>query len=134
MKKGILMLLLILSAGPIFMYYTLYTTLISPAKEAVKGIQPIAEEVDYWQTEAETRLRGAGDCEDFSILIGERYKAEGLPFRFVVIDMGDAEHMVLQVGAYYIDSVRPKLMRIGRYPAIWSCTYTEMQKILKSKR
>ena len=130
MKKGLLILAGILAVGPLWMWFTLYTTLVSPAKEAVRGIEPTAEEIDYWQSPAETRARGAGDCEDFAILIAEKYYKEGLPFRMAIIDLGDSKHMVLQVGAYYIDSVRPRLMLVSRNPPIWTCDYEYLQRKL----
>jgi len=130
MKRTILILLIIFAAGPIFLYSTVWSVLIPPAREAIAGIRPVADKTDYWQQGWETRQRGAGDCEDFAILIGERYEQDGIGFRMAVIDMGNGPHMVLLTGGYYIDSIRPKLIPIKKYPAIKIYTWKEVRSIL----
>jgi len=118
MKKGILIILLIMFIGPVSAGIIIYNSLIPPAKEAIRGIRPVPDEVEYWQTPHETKVRGKGDCEDLAFLIAERYEADGICFQPVIINMGQGPHMVIHVGAFYVDSIRPRLIPAGRYKIV----------------
>lgn len=126
--KTIIVMMVLLLLIPVFMFGTIWTSLIPPAREAVKGILPVADRTDYWQKGWETRARGAGDCEDFGALIAERYAKDGIGFRMAIIDMGRGPHMVLLVGAFYIDSVRPRLIPAKKYTPLVIYSWEEFQR------
>ena len=130
MKKVLLVLLIIILIGPGSAGIIIYNSLIPPAKEAIRGIWPVADTVEHWQSTRETRERGAGDCEDFAFLIAERYEKDGICFRPVIINMGQGPHMVLQVGALYVDSIRPRLIPAGRYEIIKAYDWNKLKRRL----
>ena len=130
MKRVVLFLIFIIMIGPVSAGIIVYNSLIPPAKEAIRGIRPVPDEVEYWQTPHETKVRGKGDCEDFSALIAERYYELGISFRMVIIETRGGPHMVLQVGAVYVDPIQPKIMLVKNYKVIKTYTYKEFQKRL----
>lgn len=131
MIKFLAVLIVCILMIPAGMYLYLYSVLIPPAREAVVGILPVPDRVDYWQSPAETRERGAGDCEDFTALIAEKYDQLGIPFSVCIIEEPQGEHMLLMVGAYYVDSVWPKLIKIKDHnQPIYTMTYKEFKLYL----
>jgi len=131
MKGAIIFLLLIFVGVPVAMVSYVYHGLVPPAKEAIEGMVYVSDVTDHWQSADESRIRGAGDCDDFTGLIAEKYYQLGIPFRVVIIDGVHAQHMVLQVGGVYVDSVRPRLIRITkRNQPLVSYTYKEFKRHL----
>ena len=131
MKGAIVFLALIFVGVPVMMTAYVWHGLVPPAREAIKGMVYISDGVDYWQSPAESRMRMAGDCEDHAALIAEKYHEIGIPFSVVIIDGVHAQHMVIQVGGVYVDSVRPRLIRITkRNQPLVSYTYKEFKRHL----
>ena len=131
MKSTILIIFAMIVETGLFIYSSVWFAWIPPAKEAVAGIEIKADiGEDYWQVPAETRRLKTGDCEDFAYLIAEKYNAEGIPFSICAIDGITQLHIVLKVGGYYVDSLRPKLIFITRFnQPKYTWTYAQFKRI-----
>jgi transglutaminase-like putative cysteine protease len=60
-------------------------------------------EEDTYQTPGETRRRGAGDCEDFALLIAQMLKVRGIESRLVTGHTDGLGHMVVEVDGVFYD-------------------------------
>lgn len=58
---------------------------------------------DDWQSAEETLTKRTGDCEDFSILLGEFLERLDYETMMLIIEWGDGYHAILQVGALLIE-------------------------------
>jgi hypothetical protein len=110
-KKDFLILLAPLS-GFLMLYFALtipkdafFNSRISEIRKSVSWVRYVADQDNYWQTPEETLERGAGDCEDFAMLLLQRfYEATDTKPQLVIIEgENDSNHAIIFWNSYYIE-------------------------------
>ncbi len=67
------------------------------------SVRYVHEDIDRWQTPDETRRRGAGDCEDMSILFMDSLYWRGIESEMILTPTESGSHAMVESGGVVYD-------------------------------